>query len=70
MAIANHDTGERLVDAIPLLPGEYPAANLLAQHEYLNIGSAVLLSSANDNSMPTFNSLGKDHFVLWTDNLA
>ncbi|WP_289141556.1 phage baseplate plug protein [uncultured Brevibacillus sp.] len=70
MSITNHDTGEKLVDAIPLLPGEYPASNLLAQHDYLNIGSAVLVSATNDNSMPTFDSLGKEHFILWSDNLS
>lgn len=69
MGIANHDTGKKLADAIPLLPGEYPAANLLAQHDYLNIGSAVIVSATNDYSIPTFSSLGKEHFVMWSDNL-
>ena len=70
MAIADHDTGKRLIDSLPLLPGDYPAANLLAQYDYLNIGSVFLLSATNDNSMPTFDSLGKDHFIVWNDNVS
>lgn len=70
MAIADHDTGEKLIDALPLLPGDYPSANLLAQHDYLNIGSAFLLSVTNDDSMPTFESLGKEHLVVWSDNFS
>ncbi|WP_410720243.1 phage baseplate plug protein [Brevibacillus sp. SIMBA_076] len=68
MAISNHSTGELLIDALPLLPGDYPSANLLMQHGYLNIGSAVLVSTTGCNSTPTFDSLGKEHFIVWSDN--
>ncbi|MGG1268008.1 hypothetical protein [Brevibacillus laterosporus] len=58
-----------LVDAIPLLPSEYPAANLLDSHSYLKIGKAVIVSLNGDNSMPTFDSLGKEHLVVWSDDI-
>ena len=69
MSISDHDTGITLISALPLLPGEFPAANLLSQHDYLNIGSVFLLSVTNENSMPTLDSLGKEHIVVWSDNL-
>lgn len=70
MGIADHSTGNSLVDALPLVPGDYPAANLLGPHKYLNIGSVVLMSVTDDNSMPTFDSLGKDHILVWSDNVS
>ena len=70
MSITDHETGKLLVDSLPLLPGEYPAANLLSQYSYLEIGSAVLVSVTGDGTMPTFESLGRDHFVLWGDNTS
>lgn len=70
MSIAEHETGETLIASLPLLPGEYPSANLLAQHDYLNIGVVVLASVNGENSMPTFDSLGKEHIVVWSDNVS
>ncbi|MBG9773571.1 hypothetical protein ABD71_10965 [Brevibacillus laterosporus] len=67
--ITDHETGKMLVDAIPLLPSEYPAANLLDSHSYLKIGKAVIVSLNGDNSMPTFDSLGKEHLVVWSDDI-
>lgn len=69
MSISDHDTGERLIDGLPLLPGDYPGANLLGQYRYLNIGSMALVSATSNDSMPTFDSLGKEHFVVWSDNV-
>ncbi|QDX92073.1 hypothetical protein EEL30_06635 [Brevibacillus laterosporus] len=69
MSITDHETGKLLVDALPLLPGEYPTANLLESHGYLKIGSAVVVSANGDNSAPTFDSLGKDHLVVWSDDV-
>ncbi|WNF07273.1 phage baseplate plug family protein [Brevibacillus borstelensis] len=69
MSITDHETGELLIDSLPLLPGDYPAANLLSQYKYLGIGSAALVSSVGDDSMPTFDSLGKTHQIIWSDNI-
>lgn len=68
MSISDHDSGEKLIDALPLLPGDYPSANLLGQHSYLKIGSAVIISVSGNSLIPTFDSLGKDHLVVWSDN--
>ncbi|USG65158.1 hypothetical protein NDK47_24045 [Brevibacillus ruminantium] len=68
MSIKDHETGALLIDSLPLLPGEYPAANMLSQFSYLGIGSAVLISVSGDDSMPTFESLGREHLIAWGDN--
>ncbi|MCR8961667.1 hypothetical protein NW800_00385 [Brevibacillus laterosporus] len=70
MSITDHETGKLLVDALPLLPSEYPVANLLGPYDYLGIGSAVIVSVSKEHSMPTFDSLGRDHLVVWSDNLT
>lgn len=36
-----------LVASVPLITGQYPSANLLAQYQYLKIGSAYLLNTSN-----------------------
>lgn len=36
-----------LVASIPLLTGQFPAANLLEQHQYLKIGSAYIVNVSN-----------------------
>ncbi|MCM3141655.1 hypothetical protein [Brevibacillus sp. MER 51] len=68
MSVKEHDAGVMLIDALPLLLGEYPAANVLKQHSYLGIGSAVVISLTEDRAI-TFESLGKDHLIVWTDNI-
>ncbi|MGG3884358.1 phage baseplate plug family protein [Brevibacillus panacihumi] len=70
MSLTDHETGELLIDSLPLLPGEYPSANILRQYAYLGIGSAVIFSINGDNSAPTFDSLGKDHLLIWSDNIG
>ncbi|MGG3012301.1 hypothetical protein ABEO98_22805 [Brevibacillus parabrevis] len=67
MSIRKNDTGVLLIDALPLLNGEYPSANLLKQYSYLAIGSAVIISKSGKDSTPTFDSLGREHFVAWGD---
>lgn len=67
MSIKDHDSGRLLIDGLPLLPGEYPSADLLGQHKYLGIGSAYLISLSNDDTVPTFDSLGKSHLIAWSD---
>jgi hypothetical protein len=36
-----------LVDSVPMICGSYPAANLLQQQRYLNIGSWYIINVAN-----------------------
>ena len=61
-------SGNVLVNSVPLVTGWYPAANLLAQYQYLKIGSAYLLNTGNagvDYPGPTDLSLFS---LLWGDN--
>jgi hypothetical protein len=60
--------GNLLVASVPLITGLYPAANVLAQYQYLNIGSAYILNTGNatldypnSDSLPLFT-------LLWGDN--
>lgn len=60
--------GNLLVDSIPLITGWYPAANILAQYGYLNIGSAFILNEGNSASdYPGRNDLGTGFVLLWGD---
>ncbi len=52
-------SGTKLLDGMPVITGQYPAANLLRQYQYLGIGAAYLLPGSTtlpDN--PTFDTLG------------
>jgi hypothetical protein len=60
--------GNLLLASVPLITGWYPAANLLAQYQYLQIGSAYLLNTGNATSdYPGPNNLSS-YSLLWTDN--
>jgi hypothetical protein len=61
--------GNLLIASVPLVTGWYPAANLLAQYQYLNIGAAYLLNTGNaPQDYPDQNSLGQ-FSLLWSDNV-
>lgn len=67
MAIRD-SAGNLLVDSIPMVCGWYPAANLLAQYQYLQIGSAYLLNlGASDSDYPGSTDLGTNFVLLWGD---
>lgn len=36
-----------LVDSVPMLTGNYPGANILEQHRYLNIGAWYVINASN-----------------------
>lgn len=56
-----------LIASVPLITGWYPAANMLAQYGYLNIGSAYLLNTGNSVSdYPGENDL-TSFSLLWSD---
>lgn len=62
--------GNSLVASVPLITGWYPAANLLAQYQYLKIGSAYLLNTGNAlTDYPAANNLGA-FSLLWGDNVS
>lgn len=61
--------GNPLISSVPLITGWYPAANLLAQYQYLNIGSAYLLNTGNANTdYPNSKNLNL-FSLIWSDNV-
>lgn len=60
--------GNLLIASVPLITGWWPAANLLGQYQYLQIGSAFLLNVGN--SLTDYPGPGNlDKFsLLWDDN--
>lgn len=58
-----------LLDGVPVITGQYPAANILGQYQHLGIGSAYLVPVSSvlaDN--PDFDSLGSDFVLVWSDS--
>jgi len=61
--------GSPLVASVPLLTGLYPASNLLAQYQYLQIGSAYLLNTSGaDTDYPGATNLNA-YTLVWGDNV-
>ena len=61
--------GNLLLASVPLITGWWPGANLFAQYQYLNIGSAYLLNTGNATTdYPGSNNLGQ-FSLLWGDNV-
>lgn len=70
MTVADR-AGKTLVDSVPMLTGEYPAANLLQQHRYLGIGSAYVVNASGvSDPWPGPSNLGTDFILLWDDTPA
>lgn len=69
MSIYDVASNALILDAIPLVAGDYPAADLLSQYEYLGLGSAAIIN-VGDVSMDSPNStnLGTDFLLVWGDN--
>lgn len=60
-----------LVDSIPLITGWYPAANLLSQHIYLQIGSAYIINAGTSESdYPGISDLGTAFTLVWDDTAS
>lgn len=60
--------GNMLLDSIPLITGTWPAANILSQYQYLNIGSCYVINLGNNpNDYPDDTSLGGDFVLVWSD---
>jgi hypothetical protein len=69
MAVADVNNNA-LVASVPLVTGQYPAANLLAQYQYLQIGSAYLLNTSDASvDYPGANNLTQ-FSLLWSDNVS
>jgi hypothetical protein len=68
MSISNGQ-GNLLLTSIPLITGSYPAANILGQYGYLEIGSAYIINASNTplTDYPNNYSLGTDFVLIWGD---
>ena len=63
--------GNPLVTSIPLLTGDWPAANIMAPFDYLQIGAwYVINQSGAIMDWPDSNTLGAAFLVLVDDNPA
>lgn len=68
MGIKDAD-GNMLLDSVPLVSGKYPAANILAHHSYLGIGSAYIINTASSPAdHPDATNLGSDFVLVWGDS--
>lgn len=57
-----------LLDSLPMLTGWYPGGNMLAQWNYLKIGSAFIINNGTSSSdYPGQNDLGTNFSLLWDD---
>jgi hypothetical protein len=63
-------SGNPLLASIPLITGSWPAANILAQYAYLQIGSAFVINLGQvADDYPNASELGNAFALLW-DNSA
>ena len=71
MTLTDASTGVILLDSVPVLTGEYPAADLLGQYQYLLLGSAVLINDSGDVlDTPSDLNMGVDYKLVWSDSYA
>ena len=70
MDIGNATTGKPLLASLPLVPGMYPAGNLLSQYAYLGIGAAYLFPvTATAEEWPGETTIGTDWALIWGDTV-
>jgi len=68
MTLIDINTGNYIVDAIPLTTGVLPTPNLLQPYGYLGIGSCFIIDvSGIGNDYPNSSNLGTDYIMLWGD---
>jgi hypothetical protein len=60
--------GNPLVSSVPLLTGQWPAANILAPYGYLGIGDAFVLDLSGTGGWPDNANLGSQYLLLWDSN--
>jgi hypothetical protein len=70
MRVTDAATGKTLIDALPLITGDYPAGDLLKQYQHLRIGSAYVINNGYALDYPDDTSLGTGFSLLWGDNAA
>jgi len=64
-------SGKMLIDSLPLLTGDYPAADILEQYAYLNIGSACVVKTGTAQmDIPDDTNLGTEFVLVWGDRVV
>jgi hypothetical protein len=64
MELTNNETSEVVLSSVPLITGE----NLLAQYEYLGIGSAYVKRNGSSSlDYPDHSTLGDEFVLVWGD---
>ncbi len=62
-------SGNPVVSSIPLVTGVWPAANILAPFDYLQIGSVFVINqNGASTDWPDDTNLGSGFALLWDDN--
>jgi hypothetical protein len=71
LTVIDARTKDTLIDAVPLMVGEHPAANLLEQFEYMGIGSAVVVHEGDlpSHLNPDDTNLGSEYYLVWGDTV-
>lgn len=65
-----NQNGATLLDGIPLVVSDYPAADILEQYRYLGLGSAFVLNiSQVQGDNPDNTNLGVDYLLIWGDTV-
>ena len=61
--------GVMQVSALSLVPGDYPAGNLMRPYKYLNLGSIYLIKAfaGNAEEYPGIDTLGSEWVMIWGD---
>lgn len=68
MTISDPDTDVPVMDAIPLVTGNYPSADLLGQYAYLALGTAGIINTGDTaGEIPDDTNLGTAYQLLWGD---
>lgn len=68
IGIVDVATGTQIIDGMPLLVGQYPAANMLGQLKYLGIGGmAVVPNGTPITDSPNDTNLGSDFILIVGD---
>lgn len=63
--------GKLLLASVPMITGDWPAANLLSQFGYLRIGSAYVINLGQvADDYPNSVELGNAFALLWDDTAA
>ena len=72
MTIHDPELRRTLVDSLPILTGQYPAADLLEQVRYLGLGSATIVEvgPTDPGANPDDSNLGASYQLVWGDTIA